>query len=114
MKRKRMEKMKTLDKRYIDIISKIVQTYSKEKQVGQAIEEMAELIVELNKNINRNKNNKKEITLELADVIVMTIELVMIYKIDIDKLYGAIEYKLERQKSRMNNEKNKDLNCMTD
>lgn len=106
--------MKTLDKRYIDIIVKIVQTYSKEKQVCQAIEEMAELTVELNKNINRNKDNQKEITLELADVIIMTIELVMIYKIDIDKLYGAIEYKLERQKSRMNNKKNKDLNCMSD
>lgn len=96
--------MKTLDKRYIDIIVKIVQTYSKEKQVGQAIEEMAELTIELNKNINRNKDNQKEIILELADVIVMTIELVMIYKIDIDKLYGAIEYKLERQKDRMKNE----------
>lgn len=96
--------MKTLDKRYIDIIVKIVQTYSKEKQVGQAIEEMAELTIELNKNINRNKDNQKEITLELADVIIMAIELVMIYKIDIEKLYGAIEYKLERQKERMKNE----------
>lgn len=97
--------MKTLDKRYIDIIVKIVQTYSKEKQVGQAIEEMAELTVELNKNINRNKDNKEEIILELADVIIMAIELVMIYKIDIDKLYGAIEYKLLRQEKRMKNER---------
>lgn len=103
-----------LSDRYIKIIQDIINHYKKEDQVLQAVEEMSELTKELIKNINRNKDNEKEITLELADVIVMIIELVMIYKIDIDKLYGAIEYKLERQEKRMNNEKNKDLNCMSD
>lgn len=86
------------------ILKMIIEKYGKNKQVGQAIEEMAELTVELNKNINRNKDNETEIILEIADVQIMLAQLVMIYDIDPEKLQGAVEYKLLRQKERMEND----------
>lgn len=95
-----------LDKKYIEVITEIITHYGKEKQVGQAIEEMAELTIELNKNINRNKDNEEEITLEIADVIIMLMQLMFIYGIDPDKVLGGIEYKLLRQKERIDNEGN--------
>ena len=103
-----------LSERYVKIIIDIINKYGEKAQILQSIEEMSELTKELLKNINRNENNEKEIIQEIADVIVMITQLVMIYKIDVEKIYGAIEYKLERQEKRMNNEKNKDLNCMSD
>ena len=90
-----------LDEKYIKIIKEIVSSYGKERQVLQSIEEMSELTKELLKNINRNKDNKTEITLEIADVIIMIIQLVDIYGIDREKILGAIEYKLLRQEERM-------------
>lgn len=86
------------------ILKMIIEKYGKNKQVGQAIEEMAELTIELNKNINRNKNNETEIILEIADVQIMLAQLVLIYDIDPEKLQGAVEYKLLRQKERMEND----------
>lgn len=86
------------------ILKMIIEKYGKHKQVGQAIEEMAELTIELNKNINRNKDNETEIILEIADVQIMLAQLVLIYDIDPEKLQGAIEYKLLRQKERMEND----------
>lgn len=96
-----------LSERYIKIIIDIINHYKKEDQVLQAVEEMSELTKELIKNINRNKDNEKEITLELADVQIMLMQLIEIYKIDGNKLLGAIEYKLLRQKERMENESNR-------
>ena len=86
------------------ILKMIIEKYGKNKQVGQAVEEMAELTIELNKNINRNKDNETEIILEIADVQIMLAQLVMIYDIDPEKLQGAVEYKLLRQKERMEND----------
>ncbi len=86
------------------VLNEIIEKYGKQKQVGQAIEEMAELIVELNKNINRKKDNKTEIILEIADVQIMLAQLVLIYDIDPEKLQGAVEYKLLRQKERIEND----------
>lgn len=85
------------------ILKMIIEKYGKNKQVGQAVEEMAELTIELNKNINRNKDNETEIILEIADVQIMLAQLVMIYDIDPEKLQGAVEYKLLRQKERLEN-----------
>lgn len=93
-----------LSERYIKIIQDIINHYKKEDQVLQAVEEMSELTKELIKNINRNKENEAEIILEIADVQIMLMQLIEIYKIDGNKLLGAIEYKLLRQKERMENE----------
>ena len=101
-----------MEEKYIKIIIDIVERYGKEVQIGQAIEEMAELTVELNKNINRKKDNRTEIILEIADGATMLAQLNLIYDVDSDELQGAIEYKLLRQKERMQNDK--DIQCMTD
>lgn len=93
-----------LSERYIKIIIDIINHYKKEDQVLQAVEEMSELTKELIKNINRNKENEAEIILEIADVQIMLMQLIEIYKIDGNKLLGAMEYKLLRQKERMENE----------
>lgn len=92
------------EEKYIKIIQDIVNKYSKEEQVLQTIEEMAELTKELVKNINRNKENETEIILEVADVEIMLAQLILIYDIDPEKLQGAIEYKLLRQKERIEND----------
>lgn len=93
-----------LSEKYIKIIQDIIKHYKKEEQVLQAVEEMSELTKELIKNINRNKENEAEIILEIADVQIMLMQLIEIYKIDGNKLLGAIEYKLLRQKERIENE----------
>lgn len=93
-----------LSEKYIKIIQDIINHYKKEDQVLQAVEEMSELTKELIKNINRNKENEAEIILEIADVQIMLMQLIEIYKIDGNKLLGAMEYKLLRQKERMENE----------
>lgn len=93
-----------METKQIDILYKIVAHYTKEQQVGQAIEEMGELIVELNKNINRGRNNIEEITSEIADVKIMLAQLQLIYKIDDNSIKKEIEKKLNRQKERMSNE----------
>lgn len=93
-----------LSEKYIKIINKIINKYGKKAQVLQTVEEMSELTKELIKNINRGKDNESEITLEIADVLIMIIQLVEIYNIDGDKILGAMEYKLLRQDERMENE----------
>ena len=92
------------EEKYIKIIKDIVNKYSKEEQVMQTIEEMSELTKELIKNINRNKENETEIILEIADVEIMLAQLILIYDIDPEKLQGAVEYKLLRQKERIEND----------
>lgn len=93
-----------LDEKYIKIINKIINKYGKKAQVLQTVEEMSELTKELIKNINRGKDNESDITLEIADVLIMIMQLVEIYNIDGDKILGAMEYKLLRQDERMENE----------
>lgn len=93
-----------LDGKYIKIINKIINKYGKKAQVLQTVEEMSELTKELIKNINRGKDNELEITLEIADVLIMIMQIVEIYNIDGDKVLGAIEYKLLRQDERMDKE----------
>lgn len=90
-----------ISKKYEIIISNIIQEHSKEEQVLQTIEELAELQKELIKNVNRGKDNIKEIILEIADVVIMITQLIQIYDIDKEKLQGAIEYKLLRQEKRL-------------
>lgn len=101
-----------LKEKYIEIIKQIVNKYDKNSQVLQTVEEMSELTKELIKNINRNKDNEAEIMLEIADVQIMLMQLIEIYKIDGNKLLGAIEYKLLRQKERIENESKTELNYL--
>lgn len=94
-----------MNEKQMEVLEKAVDKYGKKAQVLQAIEEMSELTKELVKNINRGQDNIKDIILEIADVQITLYELIIIYtKEDSDfgdKLLGAIEYKIQRLKKRM-------------
>lgn len=51
------------------------------------------------------KNNKKHITEELADVMVMLMQFKEYYNIDGKEIMNIIEYKIDRQLSRIAKEK---------
>lgn len=88
---------------------KIANYYKYENQKEQTIEEMAELMVALNKfrrygNIQR-QNRLNAITTELADVYIMIMQLT--YLLDVEKKVDKeIEYKINREVKRI--EKNKE------
>lgn len=88
---------------------KIADYYKYENQKEQTIEEMAELMVALNKfrrygNIQR-QNRLNAITTELADVYIMIMQLM--YLLDVEKKVDKeIEYKINREVKRI--EKNKE------
>ena len=66
-------------------------------QVGQTIEECAELIVVLQKYINRTERPAVDDILgEIADVEMMLAQMRLIFSIDDDALRKRIEYKFER------------------
>ena len=67
-------------------------------QVGQTIEECAELIVALQKYINRTPNPDAidNITDEIADVEMMLAQMRLVLGIDDNTLRKRIEYKFER------------------
>lgn len=94
-----------MNEKQMEVLEKAVDKYGKKAQVMQTIEEMSELTKELVKNINRGQDNIKDIILEIADVQITLYELIIIYtKEDSDfgdKLLGAIEYKIQRLKKRM-------------
>lgn len=82
-------------------IEQITNHYSKEQQVLQTIEEMAELTKELLKNINRGKNNRKEILDELVDVYVMLEQIQSYYHFTDDEITDGMRKKIERQIKRI-------------
>lgn len=94
-----------LDEKQIKVLEKAIEKYGDEKQILVAVEELSELQKELLKNINRNKDNIPDIILELADVVITTIQLDIIYnKKDSqfgEKLVGAVDYKVQRLKERL-------------
>jgi len=76
-------------------------------QVGQAVEECAELIVALQKHINRTPlhQNTDNILDEIADVEMMLAQIRLALDIDDEALRNRIEYKFERlQRYLENNE----------
>ena len=78
-------------------IEQITNHYSKEQQVLQTIEEMAELTKELLKNINRGKNNNKDILDELVDVYVMLEQIQSYYHFTDDEITDGMRKKIKRQ-----------------
>lgn len=94
---------------------KIADHYGENHQMLKAVEEMAELSQELIKAVNDPPNDKSQaetmkdkMLSELADVIIMTEQLVK-YVADNDcatLLGGMINFKLKRQLERMEEESN--------
>jgi len=87
----------------IELCQTIANYYGHESQTMIAIEEMSELIKELCKK-QRGYDRHKNITEEIADVSIMIEQLISLYdcKSEVSKM---IDYKLERQLRRIENER---------
>lgn len=85
--------------RYIpeDVCQKALETWGKERQMWQLMEEMAELQKEVVKNVNRRKDNLTDLTEEAADVMIMMEQLLYIYGIE-DAVKKQAEFKVARLK----------------
>lgn len=97
-----------------DRIKFIADKYGRNLQTTKAIEELAELqqaICKLNLAIIQNKGFEKEIQLkgnvkeEIADVVIMLNQLLYLYEIDEGHIASLIDFKLNRQVERIENEK---------
>ena len=77
-----MEKELLKAQEIVDGAKEIADFYGIKHQAYQAIQEMAELIKELTDNINDGEDNLEEIEKETADVLVMALQLVHLYKME--------------------------------
>lgn len=84
----------------IKILSNAVQTYGKNHQVDIAIEEMSELTKALLKD-RRNIGAIDDVLEELADMLIMICQLMMIFNVDTETLENQIDYKIERLERRL-------------
>lgn len=67
-------------KLYMNIMKKAVETFGEEPQIDKAIEEMAELTQALLKcRLEKNGKNMANVAEEIADVLIMVEQLIMIY-----------------------------------
>lgn len=91
----------------MDILEKAIKHYGSKNQLAQSIEELAELIVAINK-YTRYPNNiesKQHVTEEIADVLIMINQLKIIMDIKDYEIECYRKYKLERLERRINNER---------
>ena len=91
----------------MDILEKAIRHYGVENQMAQSIEELAELIVAINKCLRYKddieaRNNLVE---EVADVLIMIDQLKIIMNIKDYEIECYRRYKLERLERRIENEK---------
>jgi NTP pyrophosphatase (non-canonical NTP hydrolase) len=88
-----------MTEKQIEILHNAIQTFGKQSQVDKAIEEMAELTKELLKE-RQNNGSAEHIMEELADVLIMMYQLMMIFGItDYDH---CVDYKIKRLERRLN------------
>ena len=87
----------------MDILEKVVEKYG-EKQLDQAQEELAELIVAISKyKRNENKFTISNVIEEIADVNIMIKQVMMLLDIKEFEVKSEEIYKLNRLKKRMLN-----------
>ena len=82
----------------IKIMQQALDQWGLNAQVGQTVEECAELIVALQKYVNRTHRTKATdgILDEIADVEMMLAQMRLALNLDDDALRKRIEYKFER------------------
>ena len=85
-------------KNEIRAMRKALDQWGLEAQIGQAVEECAELIVALQKYVNRTPQagNTERILDEIADVEMMLAQLRLALNIDDETLRKKMEYKFDR------------------
>ena len=88
-------------------IEEILSHYSQKQQTIKAIEELAELQKELAKMLN-NQGDIDALISEIADVYIMTAQIMILYGIDSEELNREVAYKLNRQLGRIMEESNEE------
>lgn len=83
---------------YDKICRDAVKRYGIQSQIGQANEEMGELISAINR-LRRGRCTTDDVITEIADVAITTYQLALIF--GVDKVHAEIERKLERLEKRM-------------
>ena len=91
----------------METLKKAIKYYGSKNQMAQSIEELAELIVAINKYTRYSDNieSKQHVTEEIADVLIMIDQLKIILDIKDYEINCYRDYKLLRLERRMNNEK---------
>ena len=87
----------------MEILEKAIKHYGAKNQMAQNIEELAELIVAINKYIRYpdNVESKQHIIEEIADVLIMIDQLKIILDIKDYEIRCYRDYKLQRLNSRI-------------
>ena len=83
-----------------DTYKQAIETYGTRAQKLMAIEEMSELTKEICKDF-REKLNRENLIEEMADVLIMLDQMLLMYKISGDEIQQMRERKIERLKGRM-------------
>ena len=84
-------------------IERILNHYEPEAQTVKAIEELAELQAELSRLLLK-QGDIEAMKSELADVVIMTSQLMYIFNVDPEELDEIVAFKLDRQLQRMGEE----------
>jgi NTP pyrophosphatase (non-canonical NTP hydrolase) len=86
----------------MDTLKKAIETWGEEAQIDKAIEEMAELTKALLKGRLIRRNNIKDVSEEIADVLIMVEQLIMIYDNE-DEVNKHTNSKISRMEQRLTN-----------
>lgn len=96
-----LKRIKEMDQ--VRIMESVIQKLGKNHQIGKAIEEFEELLVELKKWKKGDEKNLDElITDEMADAVIMWNQLLLIFD-NSSEVEARIDFKLKRLKERLNN-----------
>ncbi len=83
----------------------ILEHYGQKKQELQAVQELTELILLLTARPDqRDSQYKSNVTMEIADVLVMIMQIKILHGITDDEINDVIVYKLNRQLDRIEKE----------
>ena len=91
-----------IDDKIVDVCTEAVEIYGNDAQIWMAIEEMAELTNALAKH-RRGRVGNEEVCEEIADVIIMLVQLAYIFSPD--DVCDFVEKKIERLIKRLANHK---------
>lgn len=87
-------------KEIIDTYKQAIDLYGEKAQKLMAIEEMSELTKEICKDF-RGKLNREHMVEEMADVLIMLDQMLLLYKISGEEIVSMCIKKMERLKERL-------------
>lgn len=85
-----------------EILQSAIDTYGSNAQHYMLLEEMAELQKEICKDHRCINNPRTDLVSEIADVLIMIEQIIMMHEIDRNEIQGYINMKLVRTKSIIN------------